>query len=136
MFRPHPSRLIAVALLAATIGCDDPTAPRRTLPTQASLATNVAEAASADASPAQLIALVQDALDRLAPALARVDRDKVVPQLNALAGTLSARNAVAARQQLAATERVLDAMPPVASPDPDVESLRLQLEAIRSALTD
>ncbi|MDF2773303.1 MAG: hypothetical protein K0S86_2798 [Geminicoccaceae bacterium] len=132
MLRPHrPTRLIAGAIVALTIGCDEPTAPRQTLPSPAALAAN--RAAPADTLHAALVALVQDALERLTPSLARADRERVVAPLNALAERLSARDADAARERLAATERALDAAAS-ANVDPDVESLRLQLAAVRSAL--
>jgi hypothetical protein len=135
MLRLHkPARLIAGAIVATTIGCDEPTGPRPSLPSQPALAGGRAATTRAGASHAELVALVEDAVERLTPALAAPDRERVVAPLNALAGRLSAGDAGAARLQLAATERALDATASPANVDPDVESLRLQLAAVRSAL--
>ncbi len=135
MLRLHSRvRVIVGAIVAATIGCDEPTAPRESLPARAPLAASSAATLAADASRAELVALVHDALERLSPALPQPDRERVVAPLNALAGRLSARDADAARQQLVVTERALDAVASAAAVDPDVESMRLQLAAVRSAL--
>jgi hypothetical protein len=97
MLRLHkPARLIAGAIVATTIGCDEPTGPRPSLPSQPALAGGRAATTRAGASHAELVALVEDAVERLTPALAAPDRERVVAPLRDYSSRL--RSAPSTRQ--------------------------------------
>ena len=127
---------LAGMVLAGTLtsGCAEhapgpPTAPAGVLHARAT--TELAHD-----SVTALVALTEDAIGRLAPALGTEERPVLVAHLTSVADALAAGDAATARRDLVAAEHALEAVAPRATTDADLAALRLDVDALRSALGD
>ena len=138
-FTHTPARMAAVALVAASAACADadaPVAPRsaRIVHDGASSMLDAHGQASGDA----LIAVLDDAMNRVAPSLGDGRAAAVRASLGTLRAALAAPRAAegtAMDVALAAARAVLDELPEQAANAPERDVLRLALDAVHARAT-